>query len=662
MMFLLYLLAVMAAAAALLRVYAAARAIGTGVPPMLAVCVCAGALFYLSGLVPGALAILGPEAVAVTLVGLSGLLFWASARVRRAADASPIAPRAVAMAPGDGFVALAAPIPALLYYAVTTYRPWASSRSLSWDSVSYHLPGFIEYVQAGSLYSLDGPYQTYGFGFDLIGNFPGYFFTQHWGVFFAHVYALVFFGLALFTVTRSVQRLTGDAHPLGYRVAYFVAVSLLVAVQGGAIFTQVGKGDVFQAACVLAAMGLLLEVSWNADAASGTFRVPVLFGVAATALALALATKPTALAYVSLLPLTAGVLWLVQPPGAPPDGWRSAMLIAGASAVAVVMLGGFFLIRNVLLTGGLVGEDGADGWRMSILANAANPRVYELKRNSLIFAASLIAPFGVFLAGGPAGRRLRVLRAQAALFALTALAAFVVSPFVIVPPESADRWELRQGISHFALAAVAYGVVAFAILARMLPGPLGWVRKWTSGGPAPATRPGDVAPRVATAGGVLLVCVAASVPFWWTPPKGLPGYERIRGMPRTTVYEWVQALDEPVRIYSAGLRPFGLYGPAWRNRVFYDLHSTLLLDEPAGKARIAAVVTEFRPDLLLISVDPNDSAAPLEKPLVGWLRNQAACFEEVFDEPAVSGFKVKPGCEQLIKAHLAPELKLRMSA
>jgi hypothetical protein len=63
---------------------------------------------------------------------------------------------------------------------------------------------------------------------------------------------------------------------------------------------------------------------------------------------------------------------------------------------------------------------------------------------------------------------------------------------------------------------------------------------------------------------------------------------------------------------------------------------------------------------LLISIDPHDYATSNEKPLVNWIRSQNACFEEVFEDTTVSGFRVKKWCEDKMKAYVSPGMTVRM--
>ena len=106
-----------------------------------------------------------------------------------------------------------------------------------------------------------------------------------------------------------------------------------------------------------------------------------------------------------------------------------------------------------------------------------------------------------------------------------------------------------------------------------------------------------------------------------------------------------------MRIYSAGLRPYGLYGVRWQNQVFYDLHATVLAPDDAGRKRLMAIIDQFEPDLILVSVEMDPAyEGPWVKPLERWMARQN-CFHRVFSDPTVSAYRVLNGCAELINKH-----------
>ena len=96
-------------------------------------------------------------------------------------------------------------------------------------------------------------------------------------------------------------------------------------------------------------------------------------------------------------------------------------------------------------------------------------------------------------------------------------------------------------------------------------------------------------------------------------------------------------------------------GKNGRNIIFYDLHSTTLSPKEKGRTRIAAIVKYFNPDLILISVDPHpDTGQPIKPSVVEWIVTEGDCFQEIYRDETVSGFRVLSGCKALID-HIVPE-------
>jgi hypothetical protein len=140
---------------------------------------------------------------------------------------------------------------------------------------------------------------------------------------------------------------------------------------------------------------------------------------------------------------------------------------------------------------------------------------------------------------------------------------------------------------------------------------------------------------------------------------GLPGFEHIHGVP-TSIYRWVQSQGRGLRIYSAGLRPLGLYGPELDNRVFYDLHSAMYYEDgDYGRRRLEAIRQDFDPDLIILAVDPHEYSPRRDKPLTDWLRTQP-CVIEVFSDAVASAFRRIDGCNEPLNGSVRLLLPLRM--
>jgi hypothetical protein len=202
-------------------------------------------------------------------------------------------------------------------------------------------------------------------------------------------------------------------------------------------------------------------------------------------------------------------------------------------------------------------------------------------------------------------------------------------------------WDIRLGMPALVSAAVIY-TATLGMLAHA------------------ARRARSDVKRLAAVAIVFAAALALPVHWQRHTPAGLPGYERMEGVPPTAAYRWVRAQTQPLRVYAAGLRPYGLVGRDWQNVVFGDLHSEGLADTPASQARLAAVVIRFQPDVVLVSVDPHWYAASKTKPaIVNWLGRTTNCFEEVYSDDGASVFRVRPGAATALAPLVPPGYVLR---
>jgi hypothetical protein len=512
---------------------------------------------------------------------------------------------------------------------------------LGWDSVSYHLPGFIEFWQNHTLWSLKGPYQSYSYAFELIGNFLSHPFHARWGLVLADVFAIMLLLAAIAFVARTLIACQSQCTP--HATSSWIPVAVLAIAVWSFVHSDsigdVGKNDVFMTACLVAALGYLLHAS-TGTTKDGNGRMPAILA-SSMALGLALGTKPSALAFVPFFALASVALIVTaEQPGL---RWRRCLLGTGIAAVVPVALGGFWLARNMVVFGRLSPLSGA--WNLSLVANIGNPALYVVKRGSVLFVLGLLAALpGLYLVS-VSRRNSRTLIPMSLLlmFHLVACAAFAITPHAIFHNDlHSSVWKLRLGMPLFVSAALILGLCTthvFAVVSRTSPQAL----------------------RVMAA--LTLFLVVSYVPIHWRThlSSGLPGYEDIKGLPRTGIYSWIGSQANAMRIYSAGLRPYGLYGHSWENTLFYDLHSTHLAPLESGIARISAVVVQFRPDLILISVDPHSySGGPVKPKVVEWMREHSSCFQEVYSDDTVSGFRVKSAAADQLRDTVPPDYSLRM--
>ena len=626
---------------------ATARALGI---PVVAACgVLLAGVLYVSCLVPGLVGLLYTPVVyglgvllCTALMVLLGRLVPGAASRERADDQQVVVTLTASdlVLIGIGLLALTP----LLDYLRWRFPAWLTDPTsvLGWDTVTYHLPAFIEFWQKHTLWALDGPYQSYSFAYELIGNYLSHPFHAHWGLVLAHAFALVL-------LLSSLAALAGELTPwlpacLNRRAHSGVATAMLASGIWSSVHTDsigdVGKNDVFMTACLMASLGFFLRILAGRAGTRVQRRALVFLG--SVALGLAVATKPSALAFVPFFALLAAVAWACEVGGLRSS--RGAAVGAGFVLLMTLALGGFWLLRNLAVFGALSPLTGA--WKTSLIANLANPALYQVKWGSALFGLGVLAavPGAYLVYGARRDSPARLVLAALVAFHLVACVAFATTPFAIFHHDlSTTVWKLRLGMPLFTSAALIYSLAAMRLgdLVRGL-----------------RTRQ-----RVALSV-MLVLALMLALPLWWRarPAASLSGYDRVKGLPRTAVYRWVRGQPGPMRIYSAGLRPYGLYGPTWQNTLFYDLHSTLLSPLESGMIRLAAVVVQYQPDLVIISVDPHPYSGAVSKPpVVEWIKGlPVGCFEEVFSDDTVSAFRVQPGAATRLRLLIPPGYDLHM--
>ncbi|MBI2809752.1 MAG: hypothetical protein HYX67_02820 [Candidatus Melainabacteria bacterium] len=628
-------------------------------------------IIFLGSLIPGALGCYAPLPVSSAIVSISLVsifTLWKTAKVLPQFPRLLIDLAALKAGPWNLSTKIISVVSLLLLYpyavcfANLTLLLFSPSAELGWDAVSYHLPALIEFIQAHSFWTFEGPYQSYSYGFELIYGLSILFCHSHWSVVIGHALSVVLMLLSTAYVTR---QLLDTLRECGIEKINRLMVHLLVqAIWAGMIFRTslggVGNNDVFEAAMLVASFGYFLDLAKRnrEDAVARNF----LLCLSGMSYVLALATKSPALAFAPLFVLMAST--------EKPEGRLGLKLtIAGTLRAApwfAIMLGvgTFFLWHNISKFGGMCDPDLAIGFRDTLLHHLRDPRLLKPTLGSVMFFSSGLSLVFFWTLWRRCGKGTDHSAAAsflwlAALYLIGA-AAFSYTPFGVTPDYDVNN--LTRLFFQDRKAMVMYMATALSLSLSIGV----WCADFTK---TPAAADADIAktgvPLAISAQfvAILLGCFCAFVPainWWWHRdwPMGLTGYETVKGLPRTNIYRWVQNLDTAKRIYSSGLRPYGLFGRDYENRLFYDLHSHILNVERQG--RLLAVLDQFHPDLVLISVDPHAYTGGPQKPdLVEWMKQQP-CFTQVYEDETVTGFRVSDGWREALQKYKLPSIPVRM--
>lgn len=639
-------------------------------PRLLSALLWSSFIIFFGSLIPGAIGCYAPIPVAFAIVStslVSILTLKKTANVLPQFPCLPIDLAALKAGPWNlqtkviSLVALLLMYPYVQCFANLATLLFSPKAELGWDAVSYHLPALIEFIQAHSFWTFEGPYQSYSFGFELIYGLSILFCHSHWSVVIGHGLSLTLMLLSTAYVTTLLLNTLSEC---GIEKINRVMVHLMVqAIWAGLIFPTslagVGNNDVFEAAVLIAAFGYFLDFARHGREQIGDRNFLICLG--SMSFVLAIATKSPALVFTPLLALMASTEKSENRLGlklSVSQTLRAIPLFAG-----ILLVGTFFLWHNISKFGGICDPELACGFRDTLLHHLRDPRLFVPTKNSVMFFASVIS-LGFFATLWKlSNKRLDAFAASPFLW-LTALyisgaGAFSYTPFGVTPDYDVNNltrlfFQDRKAMVMYMATALSLALSIGVLSAKFARVPD------SSGNDESVNASFVVSPRFVA---VLLGCFFAFVPainWWWHRdwPIGLAGYETVKGLPETGIYRWVQKLDTGKRIYSAGLRPYGLVGRDYDNRLFYDLHSHVLKIEREG--RILSVLDQFHPDLIIISVDPHAYTGGPQKPdLVDWMKQQK-CFTQVYEDETVTGFRVNDGWREALHKYKIPGTPARM--
>jgi hypothetical protein len=504
-----------------------------------------------------------------------------------------------------------------------------NSYPFDWDAVSYHLPAIIEFLQKRTAWSFDGPYQSYCFGFEFLAALPLMEFHSTFGFILGNLLATALIIVSSVCLVRMLTKATGCEDLSTFSsCAVFLMSYLLVEDR----VWNFGKNDHFITGAILAALVFSIQSVMTVRGNLRFATAPILLSL--LAMALAVASKPHMLGFVPAYGATLAYTVMINH-----REWketRSWLLKMIPVAILVGCAGGFFLIRNLIHFGAL--------------SDFNFPRSQTLLFNLSVQTFSLLVQSGRFLLVvlGIMALIAMIVRTQGSSRAvLVIVLGWLLSGFVtfMATPYSLPDWGERESLQwrYGQVASLLSGIAVICCSSMVW---FAFLRRWRSKMPHHEykLRQRFSAPRWTSLACACIVAVLMIAPavLGRHGIKGLRGYELIKGQP-TEIYQWVQNQPTGIRIYAAGLRPAGLYGTDFSNQLFYDLHSSDLSEDRAGRDRLATVRASFHPDLIIISADPHPYIESVSIPQNEWLVRQP-CVTRVYQDAVVSAFKVERGC------------------
>ena len=121
-----------------------------------------------------------------------------------------------------------------------------NSYPLDWDATSYHLPALIEFLQKGTAWSFDGPYQSYCFGFEFLAALPLMEFHSTFGMILSNLLATALITVSSVCLVRMLIKAIGCEDLSTFSICAAFLMSYLLVEDRTWNF---GKNDNFITGC-----------------------------------------------------------------------------------------------------------------------------------------------------------------------------------------------------------------------------------------------------------------------------------------------------------------------------------------------------------------------------------------------------------------------------
>ena len=516
---------------------------------------------------------------------------------------------------------------------------WMQLRSvhvLSWDVVSYHLPNAVTYLQAQTWWIVQGTYGHYPGGNELLNL---------WSMLFIRSEALLglttialFLGSVLASVVI-LNLVVPIRSPFWRGIASVMFVGVLVSIpEFQNLAFDVGRNDVTMLFWELVVVWTFLRSKTRTD------QWAILTGIT---LGLLIGTKPNGLYF-----LLGMLLLNIAVPNSELDEPIATRIRTTLLKILLpsLIIGGGWYVRNLILIGKLTPADQLKAATdLSIVQSLSNPALYTLNSPFIILAFATVLSFSILttaVAFRPIDRIDRPPLPQSSRFAiplglqiiaawnLIAIIAMIVTPSGAGYLAGAGKAFLIQ-IRYSAIVMPITGILVIYILSVLLDRvlqPTSWLNRLERRRVPPQSKK-----TLAIAAGTLAFLTAAQLASYRTP-EGLPGYDGIffpMGQQESNVYRWVQKNIQASTIYAIGLRPYGLLGDRFSNRVI-DRLGTSGWTWAEGEL----VVATQKPNFVAVCVDPFDRSIPLDE--LKKMAGDGSKFNLVYQDDLAIVFRVVP--------------------
>ncbi|AFY61768.1 hypothetical protein [Synechococcus sp. PCC 6312] len=514
---------------------------------------------------------------------------------------------------------------------------------LSWDVVSYHLPNAVDYLQTSSLWTMQGDFSQYPGGNELllIWSFLPLGLDTMLGL------TTLTLGLGLMLAATLLLRDVITVRNAFAQSLQILALWLLCfsVPDFQTIWFDLGRNDLTVGFWLLVATWTFTRFSFTQENRHSWL---LWTGIS---LGFAVGTKPNALYYwlgffiLSLCPICSQEVKSAESAFQRSKWWQQLVHRFAELGIPVLLIAGFWYARNIIVQGTIFQDQILyPGRELTIIRHLFNPNLYQLQFPILfLFGASLITIITISL-------KTLFLPLNSKPLQLLAWINGVGIGAWILTPHGAGYW---VGTKMILSVQLRYGIVLIPLTVILL---INLIALLFYAIPQKNLRLTSLYRQITTrfyqtsslhktwkylgcsvSVGIVLGLGQLAT---YQPPLGLPGYGSIlftginQNSPKSQsqIYAWIQKNIHNKIIYAVGLRPYGLYGFPFTNRVISG-------GSPESWQYQSFQQTQqtWHPEYIVFSVDPFTGKV---SPDIKYLLRDIQTYKPVFRDSYGIVFKV----------------------